>query len=79
MDGTGVRSVIEGLQGNNTIQKLDLSENRIDTEGAQDLSQFLSTNSSLVVLALNGIVLWYRSVNYLTHAIHRVSHWRQRN
>jgi hypothetical protein len=51
-----ILEIIEKIKNNQIGEKLDLSVEDIDDEGAKSISEALKINSSLKVLSLNSLI-----------------------
>ena len=46
----GLRALVSALEGNTSLVELDISKNRIDTEGCKILAKLLRKNATLETL-----------------------------
>jgi len=69
MGNEGLRRLCDGLRGNHSITKIDLSNNGISNEGSKDLCSLLEVNHSItsVDLGYNDITSLPQDFAFLTH------------
>ena len=53
-DDTDVATIAKGLEGNTTVTKLDLCDNRFTEAGLQELAKMMENNSTIKTVLLSG-------------------------